>query len=142
MKSCLAAHDRHGLRGAAALDTDEAAGVAGQDLVRQHLPPKNPGEELSKLLQSWIEEGDAQEQKETAELLIRTLDEDRLSDRRLQPSTQKHRHPHNPHEARPVSFAVVKLLDVHHLLAFPYDLQGLGGVAAALNADEAAGFAG
>jgi hypothetical protein len=40
---------------------------------------------LGALLQSWIENGDAQEQKETCEYLIETLDKDRLSDRRLFP---------------------------------------------------------
>jgi hypothetical protein len=45
--------------------------------------------ELVDLLQSWIEEGDAQEQKETGEYLIRVLDEDRLSDRRLFPPELK-----------------------------------------------------
>ncbi len=38
-----------------------------------------PRGELVDLLQSWIEEGDAQKQKETGEYLIRVLDEDRLS---------------------------------------------------------------
>lgn len=37
------------------------------------------------LVQSWIDEGDEQEQKETGEYLIRVLDEDRLSDRKLFP---------------------------------------------------------
>jgi hypothetical protein len=58
-------------------------------LLDQHLPSKDTGGELAKLLQSWIEEGDAQEQKETAEFLIRTLDEDRLSDRLLFPPELK-----------------------------------------------------
>ena len=41
------------------------------------------------MLQSWIEEVDAQEQKDTGEYLTRALDEDRLSDRRpLSPRTQ------------------------------------------------------
>jgi hypothetical protein len=46
---------------------------------------RSPRGELVDLLQSWIEKGDAQEQKETGEYLIRVLDEDRLSDRRLFP---------------------------------------------------------
>jgi hypothetical protein len=58
------------------------------------------------------------------------------------PSTQKHRHPHHSHDVRPVSLAIVELLHVHLLLAFAHDVQGLGGVAAALDGDEAAGFAG
>lgn len=51
----------------------------------QPLPSKEPQQELAKLLQSWILEGDAQEQKETGEYLVRSLDEDRLSDRSLFP---------------------------------------------------------
>ncbi|MEG4234673.1 hypothetical protein QUA40_21595 [Microcoleus sp. Pol11C3] len=37
------------------------------------------------LLRSWIEEGDEQEQTETAEYLRKALDEDRLSNRPLFP---------------------------------------------------------
>jgi hypothetical protein len=43
-------------------------------------------DELTSLLQSWIEEGDDEEQRETGEYLIRVLDEDRLSDRKLYPA--------------------------------------------------------
>jgi len=51
-----------------------------------HIPAdRRTGAELAALLQSWIEEGDAEEQKETGEYLIQALDEDRLSDRRLFP---------------------------------------------------------
>ncbi len=41
------------------------------------------------LLQSWIDDGDEEEQKETGEYLIRVLDEDRLSDRKLFPEEMK-----------------------------------------------------
>ena len=41
------------------------------------------------LVQSWIDEGDEEEQKETGEYLIRVLDEDRLSDRKLFPDELK-----------------------------------------------------
>lgn len=58
-------------------------------LLDQHLPSTDPREELVELLQSWIEEGDAQEQKETGEYLIETLDKDRLSNRRLFPQELK-----------------------------------------------------
>jgi hypothetical protein len=51
--------------------------------------PRKPRGKLVDLLQSWIEAGDAQEQKETGEYLIRILDEDRLSDRRLFPPELK-----------------------------------------------------
>lgn len=40
---------------------------------------------LSKLLQSWEEEGDEQEQKETLEFLQQALNQDRLSNRPLFP---------------------------------------------------------
>jgi len=58
-------------------------------LLDQHLPTKDTRGEVVDLLRSWIEEGDAQEQKETGEYLIRTLDEDRLSDRNLFPRELK-----------------------------------------------------
>jgi len=44
---------------------------------------------LVNLLQSWIDEEDEQEQKETGEYLIEALDQDRLSDRPLFPSQLK-----------------------------------------------------
>ena len=54
-------------------------------LLDQHLPSSDSRGKLAALLQSWIVEGDSQEQKETGEYLVRTLDEDRLSERRLFP---------------------------------------------------------
>ena len=48
------------------------------DPVQQH-------EVISKLLQSWVDEGDEQEQTETWEYLRKALDEDRLSNRPLFP---------------------------------------------------------
>lgn len=44
---------------------------------------------LDELIQSWIQDGDAQEQKETGEFLVQALDEDRLSDRPLFPPELK-----------------------------------------------------
>ncbi len=44
---------------------------------------------LVNMLQSWIDEDDAQEQQETGEFLIQALEEDRLSDRKLFPSDLK-----------------------------------------------------
>ncbi|CAN1212068.1 CopG-like ribbon-helix-helix domain-containing protein [Tumidithrix helvetica PCC 7403] len=41
------------------------------------------------LLQSWIDDEDVEEQKETGQYLIRSLDEDRLSDRKLFPVEMK-----------------------------------------------------
>jgi hypothetical protein len=58
-------------------------------LLDLHLPSRDVREELVTLLQSWMEEGDAQEQKETGEYLIRALDENRLSDRPLFPPELK-----------------------------------------------------
>lgn len=52
-------------------------------LLDQHLPTRDHRAELVDLLQSWIEDEDAQEQKETGEFLVKALDEDRLSDRPL-----------------------------------------------------------
>lgn len=58
-------------------------------LLDKHLPPKGRREELITLLQSWIDEDDTGEQQETGEYLVRVLDEDRLSDRRLFPPELK-----------------------------------------------------
>lgn len=44
---------------------------------------------LDELLQSWIQDGDGKEQKETGEFLVQALDEDRLSDRPLFPPELK-----------------------------------------------------
>jgi hypothetical protein len=41
------------------------------------------------LLQSWIDDGDAEEQQETAKFLTQALDQDRLSDRKLFPKELK-----------------------------------------------------
>ncbi len=40
---------------------------------------------LVQLVQSWMDEGDTDEQRETLEYLIHALDEDRLSSRKLFP---------------------------------------------------------
>ena len=58
-------------------------------LLDKHLPPKSRRDELITLLQSWIDEDDAGEQQETGEYLVRVLDEDRLSDRKLFPPELK-----------------------------------------------------
>lgn len=49
----------------------------------------NRANRLVQLVQSWIDEGDADEQRETLEYLIQALDEDRLSDRKLFPKELK-----------------------------------------------------
>ena len=45
--------------------------------------------ELGRSFQSWMDGGDADEQRETLEYLIQALDEDRLSDRELFPKKLK-----------------------------------------------------
>ena len=49
---------------------------------------KNAAEFVS-LLQSWMDEEDAGEQRDTGEYLVRVLDGDRLSDRRFFPQEHK-----------------------------------------------------
>ncbi len=58
-------------------------------LLDQHLPQVDRRDELIELLQSWIDEDDAQAQRETGEYLVRVLDEDRTSARKLFPSELK-----------------------------------------------------
>jgi hypothetical protein len=58
-------------------------------LLDKSLPPKDRRTELVTLLQSWMEEGNPEEQRETGEYLIRTLDENRLADRQLFPPELK-----------------------------------------------------
>ncbi|MBF2083457.1 hypothetical protein [Thermoleptolyngbya sp. C42_A2020_037] len=45
--------------------------------------------EAVQLLQSWIDDEDSEEQQETGQYLVETLDNDRLSDRRLFPPELK-----------------------------------------------------
>lgn len=56
--------------------------------ARRHPPQQGP-ESLGALIQSWMTEDDAEEQRETLEYLIRALDEDRLSNRKLFPKELK-----------------------------------------------------
>jgi hypothetical protein len=64
-------------------------GVAAEtltlELLDEYLPASDRRAELISLLNSWTEDGDPEEQRETGEYLIRSLDEDRLSDRKLFP---------------------------------------------------------
>ena len=53
------------------------------------LPSANRQEQTVALLQTWIDGKDADDQRETGDYLIRVLDEDRLSDRRLFPPELK-----------------------------------------------------
>lgn len=55
------------------------------ELLDEYLPTPDRQAELVSLLKSWVEKGDTEEQRETGEYLIRSLDEDRLSDRKLFP---------------------------------------------------------
>jgi hypothetical protein len=59
------------------------------ELLEEHLPAEGRQIELRSVLRSWIEEGDAEEQRATGEYLIQSLDEDRLSDRKLFPPELK-----------------------------------------------------
>jgi hypothetical protein len=58
-------------------------------LLDKSLPSQDRRTELVTLLQSWMDEGDSEEQRETGEYLIRALDEDRLADRQLFPPALK-----------------------------------------------------
>lgn len=61
------------------------------ELLDQHLPSSDADrrQKAIALLRSWREEGDEQEQKEVGEFLIRALDEDRPSYRKLFPPELK-----------------------------------------------------
>jgi hypothetical protein len=54
-------------------------------LLTEYILAKQKQAKLVNLLQSWIDEEDALEQQETGEYLIHSLDEDRLSERKLFP---------------------------------------------------------
>lgn len=54
-------------------------------LLNEHLPVQDKREELVAILQSWIDEEDGEEQRETGDYLITALDEDRPSERKLFP---------------------------------------------------------
>ena len=58
-------------------------------ILETHLLPANTRQQAVDLLQSWIDQGDVEEQKETGEYLIQVLDEDRLSNRKLFPEELK-----------------------------------------------------
>ena len=59
------------------------------ELLDRHLPRKDRRTELASLLRSWIDDADPEEQRETGKFLLRALDEDRLSDRKLFPHELK-----------------------------------------------------
>ena len=69
------------------LQEAERQGVSAQDytleVLERHLAAKQQGKELAQLLQSWLDEDNAEEQ--AGDDLIRSLDENRLSDRQRFP---------------------------------------------------------
>ncbi|MHC0061909.1 hypothetical protein ACWATR_03155 [Nostoc sp. UIC 10890] len=54
-------------------------------ILQEYILREEKQSKLVNALQSWIDEGDADEQQKTGEYLIQALDEDRLSDRKLFP---------------------------------------------------------
>jgi hypothetical protein len=74
-------------------DKAEQQGISVEAFTLQYLTEQILRDEkqtsLIKLLDSWLNEEDAEEQKETGEFLINALDEDRLSKRQLFPSSMK-----------------------------------------------------
>ena len=70
-----------------AVAEDEAAISA--KMAREDPSPDDDAEGPGALIRSWLGEEDADEQRETLESLVRALDEDRLSDRKLFPEELK-----------------------------------------------------
>ena len=64
------------------IDTEESLQKGGDGALIKDLPQQRNAE-LLRLLRSWRENGDQDEQRETWEYLKQALDEDRLSDRKL-----------------------------------------------------------
>jgi site-specific recombinase len=68
-------------------------GLSTEDYTLQLLtaviPRTEKNTKLVNLLQRWIDQGDAEEQQETGDYLIQSLDADRLSDRSLYPVEMK-----------------------------------------------------
>ena len=58
-------------------------------LLEKHIPQNEKRKDAIDLIQSWIDESDSTEQIETGEYLIKVLDEDRLSERKLFPPELK-----------------------------------------------------
>lgn len=58
-------------------------------LLTQSLQRRQKQAEAVDMLQSWIEDEDVEDQQETGEYLVRVLDEDRLSERKLFPLEMK-----------------------------------------------------
>ena len=58
-------------------------------IAHESEPPEDRAGDLGALIRSWMDEEGGEEQRETIEYLVRALDEDRLSDRKLFPSELK-----------------------------------------------------
>ena len=58
------------------------------EVLTEHLPRHRP-EDFLAVLRSWMEDEDPEEQKQTFEYLVRALDEDRPSQRKLFPPELK-----------------------------------------------------
>ena len=58
-------------------------------ITHESRSPEDRAGGLGALIRSWMDEEDAGEQRETIEYLVRALDEDRLSDRKLFPRELK-----------------------------------------------------
>jgi hypothetical protein len=58
-------------------------------LLEKAVPAKDRQARVVALLQSWMDDGDAGEQRDTGAFLVQALDEDRLSDRKLFPPELK-----------------------------------------------------
>jgi hypothetical protein len=63
--------------------------VYSLQLLDTYLPPKDQCLELVTLLQTWMADGQSEEQRETGEYLVRVLDEARLADRKRFPPALK-----------------------------------------------------
>jgi hypothetical protein len=55
------------------------------NIIAEHLTPERKAAQAVALLQSWLDDPDPADQKETGDFLVKALDEDRPSDRKLFP---------------------------------------------------------
>ena len=59
------------------------------EMLQEQISNKEKQTNLVDVLDSWLDEDDVQEQESTGEFLIKALDEDRLSERKLFPPEMK-----------------------------------------------------
>jgi hypothetical protein len=75
------------------VQASEQQGVPAEEymlqLLDRHLPPADRRASVIALLESWLDEAEEAEQRETGDYLVRVLDQDRLSDRPLFPEELK-----------------------------------------------------